>query len=60
MAAYVMVFCLSFALTTGALLVGDTLQGANPSQQVAPVSHEWCPPRNSVISSGEAQRSLES
>jgi len=60
MVAYVMVFCLSFALTTSALLVGDALQGANLSQQGARASHKWCPPRNSVISSGEALRSPES
>ena len=58
MVAYVMVFCLSFALTFSAVLVRDAWQEV--PRTVASASKKWCPPRNSQTLSGDTQRSAGS
>ena len=58
MVAYIMVFCLSFALTFSGLLVRDAWQDV--PRPIAPASHKWCPPRNSQTLSGGTQLSAGS
>jgi hypothetical protein len=51
MFAGVLVYCLSFVLTLGTLLVCNTVKNAETPQEIAAAriarsSQKWCPPRN--------------